>query len=35
MECLLCNKQYIGKPEATVNLRLNNLRKDVNKQNSS
>ena len=34
MECLLCNKQYIGKPETLVNFRRNNFRKDVNKQNS-
>ena len=33
MECVLCNKQYAGKTEATFNLRLSNHRKDLNKQN--
>ena len=33
MECVLCNKQYIGKSETTFNLRLKNHWKDVNKQN--
>ena len=30
---MLCNKQYIGKSETTFDLRLNNYRKDINKQN--
>ena len=30
IECMLCNKQYTGKYETT--FRLNNHRKDVNKQ---
>ena len=34
MECVLCNKQYTGKSRAAFNLRLNNFRKNVNKQNS-
>ena len=33
MECELCNKQYTGKSETTFNLRLNNYRKYVSKQN--
>ena len=33
MEYMLCNKQYTGKPETAFNLRLNNQRKDLNKQN--
>ena len=31
MECILCNKQYVGKPETSFNIRLNNHRKDVKK----
>ena len=31
---MFSDKQYTGKSEATFNLRLNNLRKDVYKQNS-
>ena len=27
MECILCNKQYVGKAETTFNTRLNNHRK--------
>ena len=34
MECMLFNKQRTGKSEITFNLRPNNHRKDVNKQNS-
>ena len=34
MKCMLCNKQYTGKSEATFNIRLNMHRKDVNKRNS-
>ena len=34
MECVLCNKQYTGKIETAINLRLNLTSKDVNKQNS-
>ena len=33
-ECVLCDKQYTGKPETAFNLRLNNHRKDVNQRNS-
>ena len=29
MECILCNKQYVGKAETSFNIRLNNHRKDV------
>ena len=32
MECILCNKQYVGKAEKTFNIRLNNHRKDVRDQ---
>ena len=28
MECILCNKQYLGKAATTFNIRLNNHRKD-------
>ena len=31
MECILCNKQYVGKAETSFNIRLNNRRKDVKK----
>ena len=31
MECILCNKQYVGKSETCFNIRLNNHRKDVKK----
>ena len=31
MECILCNKQYVGKAETSFNIRLNNNRKDVKK----
>ena len=31
MECTLCNKQYLGKPETAFNIRLNNHRKDTKK----
>ena len=34
MEFVLCNKQYTGKYETTFNLRINNHRKGLNKQNS-
>ena len=34
MKCVLCNKQYTSKSETAFNLRLNNHRKEVNKQNS-
>ena len=34
MKCVLCNKQYTGKSETAFNFRLNNHRKEVNKQNS-
>ena len=33
MECTLCHIQYIGKSETQFNLRLNNHRKCVNRQN--
>ena len=29
MECILCNKQYVGKAETSFNIRLNNHRKDM------
>ena len=29
MECTLCNKQYVGKAETTLNIRLNSHRKDT------
>ena len=31
MKCILCNKQYVGKPETSFNIRPNNHRKDVKK----
>ena len=31
MECILCNKQYVGKAETSFNIRLNSHRKDVKK----
>ena len=31
MECILCNKQYVGKAETSFNIRLNNHRKYVKK----
>ena len=31
MECILCNKQYVGKTETSFNIRLNNHGKDVKK----
>ena len=31
MECISCNKQYIGKAETSFNIRLNNYRKDIRK----
>ena len=31
MECILCNKQYVSKAETSFNIRLNNHRKDVKK----
>ena len=31
MECILCNKQYVGKAETSFNIRLNNHQKDVKK----
>ena len=34
MECTLCHIRDIGKPETQFNLRLNNHRKDLNKQNA-
>ena len=30
-ECILCNKQYVGKAETNFNVRLNNHRKDAKK----
>ena len=33
MECRICRIQYIGKSETEFNIRLNNYRKDVNRQN--
>ena len=34
MECTLCTKQYVGKAETSFNLRLNNHRKDVKKDDA-
>ena len=34
MECTLFHIQYIGKSETQFNLKLNNHRKDVNRQNA-
>ena len=34
MECRICGIQYIGKSETEFNIRLNNHRKDVNRQNA-
>ena len=31
MECILCNKQYVGKVETSFNIRLSNHREDVKK----
>ena len=33
MECILCNKKYIGKAEKSFNINLNNSRKDIRKGN--
>ena len=35
MECRICRIQYIGKSETEFNIRLNNQRKDVNRQNAT
>ena len=35
MECRICLIQYIGKSETEFNIRLNNHRKDVNRQNAT
>ena len=35
MECRICCIQYIGKLETEFNIRLNNRRKDVSRQNAS
>ena len=34
MECKIFRIQYIGKSETEINIRLNNHRRDVNKQNA-
>ena len=34
MECTICRIQYTGKSETEFNIRLNNHRKDVNRQNA-
>ena len=34
MECRICRIQYIGKSETEFSTRLNNHRKDVNRQNA-
>ena len=34
MECRICRIQYIRKSETEVNIRSNNHRKDVNRQNA-
>ena len=33
MECMICRFQYFGNSEAEFKIRLNNHRKDVNRQN--
>ena len=33
MQCILCNKQYVGKAETSFNIRLNNHQNDVKKKN--
>ena len=33
MECTLCSKQYIGKTETALNIRLNNHKKDTKNSN--
>ena len=35
MECRICRIQYFGKSETEFNIRLNNHRKDVNRQNAT
>ena len=34
IQCTLCKKQYIGKSETSLNIRLNNHRKEVKKRNA-
>ena len=34
MECTLCNKQYAGKAETPLNIRLNNRKKDTKNPNA-
>ena len=34
MDCKICRIQYIGKSETKFNIRLDNHRKDVNRQNA-
>ena len=34
MECRICRIQYIGKSKTELNIRLNNHRKDSNRQNA-
>ena len=34
MECILCNKQYVGKAETNFNIRLNNHQKGVQKNDA-
>ena len=34
MECMLCNKQYVGKAETAFNIRLDNHRKDTKDPNA-
>ena len=34
MECRICRIHYIGKSKTEFNIRLNNHRKDVNRQNA-
>ena len=31
---MICRSQYIGKSETELNIRLNNHRKDINRQNA-
>ena len=34
MDCILCNKQYVGREETVFNLRLNNHRPDAKYPNA-
>ena len=34
LECIMCKIQYVGKPETSFDIRLNNYRKDIRKPNA-